>query len=436
MAMYVCGPTVYADAHIGHGRFALVWDIIRRYLTWSGIEVDFVTNVTDIDDKIIALAAAEGRSAAEVANQHEASWWAVMDSLGVLRPTHDPHATDYVDRMVSFIGELVGKASAYVGADGVYFSAQSVPDYGLLARQPVASLKAGARVEVDGAQGKRDPIDFALWKLAKPGEPSWPSPWGSGRPGWHTECVVMSLDLLGEDFELHGGGIDLAFPHHENERAQAVAAGRRFARHWVHSGHVVAGGGEKMSKSLGNVISLPDLLARYDPRAYRLLVLQSHYRSPMTVSEPTMDAAERSLERLDGLARRFAGALDGAVAEAAALERFSARMDDDLDTPRATGELFDLVTRANAAADRWRSDEAFSVAAAVMQISAALGLTLDGSNIEVDEYAAGLAAERDEARHRKEYARADRIRAQLEDKGWIVEDGPRGTVVRRGRAPT
>jgi cysteinyl-tRNA synthetase len=434
MAMYVCGPTVYADPHIGHGRFTLVWDIIRRYLTWSGIEVEFVSNVTDIDDNIIARANAEGRPAAEVAREYEAVWWATMDRLGVLRPTHDPHATDYVERMVDFIGELVARGTAYQGADGVYFSADSVPDYGLLARQPIASLKAGARVEVDNERGKRDPIDFALWKLAKAGEPSWPSPWGAGRPGWHTECVVMSLDLLGEDFELHGGGIDLAFPHHENERAQAVAVGRRFARHWVHSGHVVAGGGEKMSKSLGNVVSFTDLLARYDPRAYRLLVLQSHYRSPMTVSDATMAAAERSLERLDGLVRRFGPVLDRVVAAPDAIERFSVRMDADLDTPGATGDLFDLVTLANGAADGGREDDARSLAAAVMEISDALGLTLGGSTLDVDEEAAGLAAERDQARRQKDYARADQIRAQLEDRGWIVEDGPEGTVIRPGRA--
>jgi cysteinyl-tRNA synthetase len=432
--MYVCGPTVYGEPHIGHGRFSLVWDIIRRYLVWSGVEVTYISNVTDIDDKIIARANDEGRQADEVAKEYEAAWWASMDRLNVQRPTHEPHATEFIDRMIDLIRDLVDHDKAYAGSDGVYFVAESVPDYGLLARQPIASLKAGARVEVDVEQGKRDPIDFALWKSAKEGEPWWPSPWGPGRPGWHTECVVMSLDLLGDDFELHGGGIDLAFPHHENERAQAVASGHRSARHWVHSGHVVADGGVKMSKSLGNVVSLPDLLARYDPRAYRLLVLQSHYRSPMTVSDTTMAAAERSLERLDGLARRFGAALDGVVPDPAAIERFSARMDDDLDTPRATGDMFDLITRANAAADSGREDDARALAAAVLEITGALGLMAKLSTVEVDEEPARLAAQRDKARRQKDYARADQIRAQLEAKGWIVEDGPDGTVVRPGRA--
>jgi cysteinyl-tRNA synthetase len=431
LSMYVCGPTVYGEPHIGHGRFALVWDIIRRYLTWSGIDVTLVINVTDIDDKIIARANTEGRSAKEVAEEYEAAWWASMDRLGVLRPTHEPHATDFIDRMIDLIRDLIARHKAYPGTDGVYFVAESVPDYGLLARQPIASLKAGARVDLVEEQGKHDPIDFALWKAAKPGEPSWPSPWGPGRPGWHTECVVMCLDLLGDDFDLHGGGIDLAFPHHENERAQAVATGHRFARRWVHSGHVVADGGEKMSKSLGNIVPLPDLLARYDPRSYRLLVLQSHFRSPMTVSDTTMAAAERSLERLDGVARRFGAALDGVIATPAAIERFTARMDDDLDTPRATADLFDLVTRANAAADAGRLDEARAAAAAMVEISEALGLAIGGPAVEVDPGAAALAAERDQARTRRDFARADEIRAQLQAGGWIVEDGPQGTVIRR-----
>ncbi len=245
LSMYVCGPTVYDEPHIGHGRFALVWDFLRRYVEWSGIEVRYVSNVTDIDDKIIARAHQEGVPTAEVARHYEAVWWKAMDDLGILRPTADPHATAFVDDMVRFIAELVSSGHAYQGADGVYFAAETVADYGLLAHQPLASLRAGARVDVDEDQGKRSPVDFAVWKAAKPGEPWWESPWGPGRPGWHTECVVMSVDLLGEDFDLHGGGIDLAFPHHENERAQAEAAGRRFSRRWVHSGHVVVEGGKR-----------------------------------------------------------------------------------------------------------------------------------------------------------------------------------------------
>lgn len=435
VSMYVCGSTVYSDPHIGHGRFALIWDVIRRYLEWSGFEVDFVSNVTDIDDKIIDRANAEGRSAAEVAKQYEVMWWESMDRLGIARPTSEPHATEFVDRMVELIGELVASDKAYVGGDGVYFSVATVADYGLLAHQSVESLRVGARVAVGAEAGKRSPLDFALWKFAKPGEPSWPSPWGDGRPGWHTECVVMSLDLLGDDFDLHGGGLDLAFPHHENERAQAVAAGRKFSRRWAHSGMVVVEGGEKMSKSLGNVVSLPDLLERHDPRAYRLLVLQSHYRSPLTVTEATLAAAEQGMERLDALARRFPQAALAASAvapDAVVLDRFRARMDDDLGTVQATAEMFDAVKAANTLADRGRMEAAATLAGAVYEMAGAVGLSLEaGGAAALDEEATALAQARDDARRRGDYAAADAIRAQLQAGGWIVEDTPGGTVIRR-----
>ncbi|HEX3541805.1 MAG TPA: cysteine--tRNA ligase [Acidimicrobiales bacterium] len=431
LAMYVCGSTVYAEPHIGHGRFALVWDIIRRYLAWSGLEVDFVSNVTDIDDKIIDRANADGRSAADVAKQYELAWWDAMDRLGVGRPTSEPHATEFVTRMIELIADLVAKDRAYVGGDGVYFVVDSVPDYGLLANQPIESLRVGARIEVDAERGKRSPLDFALWKFAKPGEPSWPSPWGDGRPGWHTECVVMALDLLGDDFDLHGGGLDLAFPHHENERAQAVAAGHRFARHWTHSGMVVADGGEKMSKSLGNTISLPELLSRYDPRAYRLLVLQSHYRSPLTVSPTTLAAASEGMKRLDALARRFPTARSGVEPDAQLLRRFRHRMDDDLGTVQAFAVVFDAVKAANSLADQGDEAAALPLAAAVFEMARAVGLELGGEGGELDDQAASLARQRDEARRRGDYATADALRRQLQDDGWIVDDTPGGTVVRR-----
>jgi cysteinyl-tRNA synthetase len=430
LSIYVCGPTVDSEPHIGHGRFALIWDVLRRYLEWSGLNVQFVTNVTDIEDKIIARANEDGRDPADLALENEKVWWDTMDRLAVKRPTEDPHATAYVDRMIELITELVERGRAYQGTDGVYFSTDTVEDYGLLAPGPLKNLMAGARVAVDEEHGKRDPNDFALWKAAKPGEPWWDSPWGPGRPGWHTECVVMSLDLLGEGFDLHGGGVDLAFPHHENERAQAVADGKRFARRWTHSGHLFAEGGEKMSKSLGNVISLSDLVSRYDPRAYRLLVLQSHYRKPMTVSEATLTAAQHAIERLDAFARRFREA-NVAAADPGAIAAFRERMDDDLDTVSAVAQLFELVTRANTLADEGHAQEAAALAAAVFEMGEAVGLTLGSSGAEVDDDAARLAAERDDARQKKDYARADAIRQQLVARGWIVEDTPRGTIIRR-----
>src|SRR5690606_7428533 len=363
--------TVYGPPHLGHGRFSLVFDVLRRYLRWSGYEVTYVSNITDIDDKIIDRAKREQRDWREIARRCEEVWYRAMDALGVQRPDHDPHATDYVEQMVALVERLVARGAAYETSDGVYFAAETVDDYGLLARQPLETLKAGARVET--IEEKRSPVDFALWKKAKPGEPSWPSPWGEGRPGWHTECVVMSLDILGEDFDLHGGGQDLAFPHHENERAQAVADGRRFARTWVHNGFVEVEG-TKMSKSLGNVRNLLDLVEQYDPRAYRLLVLQSHYRSPIDVSDAHLRAAEGALDRLDAFARRVAASpAAGAEPDSEALEQFRAAMDDDLQTPAATRLLFDLVRQANAALDAGDVAAAGPRAAAALEIASVLG---------------------------------------------------------------
>jgi cysteinyl-tRNA synthetase len=426
VSMYVCGPTVYDEPHLGHGRFNVAWDVLRRYLTWSGLAVRYVSNVTDIDDKIIARAALEERPTEEVAAHYEEVWWDTMARLGVERPTDTPHATAYVQPMEDLIADLIAGGHAYVGGDGVYFAAESIADYGLLARQPLDSLRIGARVEVDPGTGKRSPIDFALWKNAKAGEPSWNSAWGRGRPGWHTECVVMALDLLGQGFDLHGGGLDLAFPHHENERAQAVADGKRFARHWAHSGMVVTEGGEKMSKSLGNTLSLLDLLDAYDPRAFRLQVLQSHYRSPMTVTEATMAAAAATVEGLDAFAREFKWARDRPP-DTDALDRFRQAMDNDLQTPAAVAIAFELMRAARTE----KGERAGPLAAAVFTMfEDALGLPLHGDIAELPPDALAKARARDEARAAKDWARADVLRAELQADGWIVEDGPDGTTIR------
>jgi cysteinyl-tRNA synthetase len=438
VTMYVCGPTVYDVPHIGHGRAVLAFDVVRRYLEFRGVRVDHVSNVTDIDDQIIDRAGREGRSLEEVAAQYEEAWWSAVDALGVLRPTHAPHATGYVAQMVALIAELIAHGAAYETSDGVYLSVERVDGYGLLAHQSLDSLRAGARVEV--GEEKRSPLDFVLWKKAKPGEPTWDSPWGPGRPGWHTECVVMSLELLGDGFDLHGGGLDLAFPHHENERAQAVAWGRPFARHWVHNGFVMVGA-DKMSKSLGNFTTLTDLLARADGRAYRLLVLRAHYRSPMDVDATTMSDANESLGRLDALARRFE--LDPALADvredeapargvdAAALEAFVERMDDDLDTPGAVAGIFDLVRRANSAADGGDMVTGRTLAVSVAVLAGAMGLKLAGPGEAADEQTAELVRQRDQARAQRDWATADELRAALESRGWVVEDTAGGTRLHR-----
>jgi len=451
IGLYVCGSTVYGPPHIGHGRFSLVYDVLRRFLEYSGFAVDHVSNVTDVDDKIIARANEEHRRPEDVAEQYEAEWWDAMSTLGCLPPTQVPHATAFIEEMVELIAALVALGSAYETSDGVYFTVSKVDDYGLLAHQSLASLRSGARVEVN--EEKRSPLDFALWKKAKPQEPWWSSPWGPGRPGWHTECVVMSLALLGEGFDLHGGGQDLVFPHHENERAQAVAVGKAFARHWMHNGMVEARGGEKMSKSLGNVLTLADLFEQSDPRAYRLLVLQSHYRAPIEVTASTLGDAVSALGRLDSLSGRLAeagaiggrqgaiggrqgevggrqGEVGGAEADAEVRSAFVERMQDDLDTPGATAVLFDAIRRANVAFDSRETPRGAALARAVLGCFEAVGLEAKGV-VEIPPEVLELGRRRDEARGERDFATADVLRAEIVALGYTVEDTPAGTRIRR-----
>ena len=432
VSMYVCGPTVYGPPHLGHGRATLVYDILRRYLESTGLRVRHVSNITDIEDKIIERAQREGRPWQDITTKCEAIWWQAMDAMNVLRPTDIPHATDYVDGMVAMIAELIQREAAYVTDDGVYMSVASVPDYGLLAHQRLEDmLSGGGEREVFGAENKRVAADFALWKLTKPGEPSWPSPWGDGRPGWHSECVVMSLELLGEHFDLHTGGQDLKFPHHENERAQAEALGKGFANHWMHHAFVVDAEGEKLSKSLGNFTNLLDLIETMDPRSYRLLLLQSHYRSPVTVNADTVGAAERALSGLDTFARRAAAAgVHTATADASLVAAFRERMDDDLDTASAMAIVFDAARRGNAAIDSGDLDQASVLAATVDELSAAVGLVLKTTD-DVPADVAAKAAALDAARAAKDFATADAVRAELQADGWLVETTKSGTTVRR-----
>ncbi len=429
VSMYVCGPTVYAPPHLGHGRMVLVFDVIRRYLTWRGFDVTFVSNVTDIDDKIIEKANAEGISSEEVAAVAEDVWWEAMDRIDVLRPDHTPHATAYVDEMVDLIARLVADDAAYVTSDGVYLGVEGVEGYGLLAHQSLDQLLEGGGDRTVVGTEKRHPADFALWKFSKEGEPSWPSPWGDGRPGWHTECVVMSLDLLGEGFDIHAGGLDLTFPHHENERAQAIADGKGFSTHWMHNGFVEMDG-QKMSKSLGNVRNLVDLTDTYDPRAYRLLVLRSHYRSPIEITDVTMRDAEAALGRLDTFVRRTAS-LQGSP-DPAVIDAFRTTMDDDFDTSGAVDLVFRQVREANTALDAGDEDRAATLAATVLEIAGALGLRLEAdADDAVPAEIAALVVERTEAKAAKDWARADAIRDELTAAGWVVEDSATGPVVRR-----
>ena len=438
--LYVCGPTVYDDCHIGHLMGPVLFDTVARWLAARGYKVNFVNNITDIDDKIINRAAAEGGSEPEVAGRYEASFIGQMDRLNVAHPDLRPRATEYVDKMVEIIADLVDREMAYTTDSGVYFDVDRLDDYGALVGRSVEDLRegAGARVEVD--DDKNDPLDFALWKAAKPGEPTWDSPWGPGRPGWHIECVAMSLHLLGDGFDIHGGGDDLVFPHHENERAEALGCGRAFARHWVHNAMVQVDG-EKMSKSLGNFTTLDDLLNTWDPRALRLLVLQTHYRRTMEVGSTTLDQSAAALARLDKFADRMAGSdLPEAEPDADVVTRFRTAMDDDLGSPQALAVIFDAVRDANRALDAEDDSTAAELHAAAIELAGVLGLELgsaaapardvqdDAEAAEIDD----LVDQRLAAKAAKNYGKADRIRDNLTARGIILEDSARGTSWHRG----
>ncbi|HEY3722824.1 MAG TPA: cysteine--tRNA ligase [Acidimicrobiia bacterium] len=434
-SMYVCGPTVYDVPHIGHGRTAIVFDVIQRYLEWSGISVTYVSNVTNVEDKIIARAAAEGASEREIADRYEADYWRQLERLGVRAPDEVPRATEFIDQMIELIAELVDRGHAYViEGEGVYFQVSSYPGYGAISHRRLEDLleNAGARVDVD--EQKRSPVDFALWKTAKPGEPDWSSPWGRGRPGWHIECSAMALEILGEDFDLHGGGDDLVFPHHENERAQAEAAGHAFSRHWVHSGMVEVGG-EKMSKSLGNFTTLADAIDAHGPRAFRLAVLQVHYRSRTELGRSEMQAAGEAVERLDALVRRAEVAgidLSSSARDEPTVAAFRAAMDNDFGTPAAVAVIFDAVKRANVAIDAGDLGIAGKLVATVREVSAALGLEIGTSDADADSAEIDtLVAARDTARAARDFAEADRIRNELAARGVILEDTAAGTIWHR-----
>ena len=436
VAMYVCGPTVYDVPHLGHGRTSLTYDVIRRYLEWTGWNVTVASNVTDIDDKIIKRAEAEGRTEPEVAAEFSRAYDEQMQRLDILPAQSRPHATEFIEGMIDIISELVAKDAAYVVPDkGVYFSVQGLSDYGRLAGRDLDQLleDAGQRVDVDAE--KRSPIDFALWKSAKSGEPSWDTPWGSGRPGWHTECVAMSLSALGPGFDIHGGGDDLCFPHHQNEWAQVTAIGKPFARYWVHSAMVNVGG-EKMSKSLGNFTNLAEAIDTAGPRALRLLAMQTHYRHAMEMGRDALMAASTAISRLDAFQRRMIAANvdlgDGEI-EPSAVADFKAAMDDDFGTPMALDQAFGVVRKANAALDDGDLVTAGLGARTALTLFSVLGIKIGLS--EQDERsgpdAAGielLIEQRRLARDGKDFAAADQIRDELADMGIVLEDTSSGVT--------
>ena len=471
--MYVCGPTVYDQIHIGNGRTFVAFDAIRRYLEAKGYEVTFVQNLTDVDDKIINRANEEGRSAAEVASEYSEAFREQMKRMGVEPPSVQPKATEEIGQMIALIEELVEGGHAYVTPAGdVYFSVSSCPTYGEVSGRRVEELLAGARVEVD--EDKRESADFALWKAAKPGEPSWESPWGKGRPGWHTECVAMANRYLGVPIDIHGGGSDLVFPHHENENAQAEAAwGTPIANLWMHSG-MLRVDGEKMSKSLGNFHTLKEVLDRYPADALRLLLLQTHYRSPLDFSFERLEGAQGAWERIKNTVSALAWAsrddATGAASEPGSAEEptavlasaidearteFMGAMDDDFNTAGAIGALFTLATKANTylaeVGEGAQSNVARAAADALVELFGILGIsvapeeaTLPAELVDLAMELAGVAADTPEeaaealisaranARKARDWATADAIRDRISALGLVVEDTPTGSrVVRR-----
>jgi len=431
--MYVCGVTVYDYSHIGHARSAMVFDVIRRYLTFQGYRVTFVKNYTDVDDRIIKRANEGGVTAREFAERFIAAEREDMASLGVLAPDIDPKATEHVPEMIDLIERLVTGGHAYPVEGDVYFAIRSFPPYGRLSGKNLDELLAGARVEVD--ERKRDPRDFALWKASKPGEPAWDSPWGSGRPGWHIECSAMAMKYLGVSFDLHGGGEDLIFPHHECEIAQAEACtGKPFARYWAHNG-MVNMGREKMSKSLGNTLNIREIVKRHSPDTLRLWMLGTHYRNMIEWSEERVDESKRAFERLSRLLHDAAAARDGGAgaplpqAFAEFRPRFEKAMDDDFNTPQALGALFDFGRALAEARDRGAGTPGAFVAGVdeLVRLGRVLGLfgreaAMDGPPPQVQE----LLAARGEARARRDWKRGDEIRDEIARLGWLVEDTPAG----------
>ncbi|MPZ23918.1 MAG: cysteine--tRNA ligase [Dehalococcoidia bacterium] len=427
--IYVCGVTPYSRSHLGHAMSAIVFDVLRRYLEFRGLRTLHVSNYTDIDDKLINRANETGTTVKDLAERHIAELEGEMEELNVLPPHVRPRATEEIAGMLDIIAGLVESGKAYESGGDVYYRVRTFPTYGSLSGKRVDELRSGARVEV--GELKEDAVDFALWKSAKPGEPSWDSPWGKGRPGWHIECSAMAIRYLGETLDIHGGGEDLIFPHHENEIAQSEAyTGKPFSHWWMHHGWMQLGG-EKMSKSIGNIISIEDGLRTYGADAIRLFVVNSHYRSPLVYSEEGLQAARSGAARLRQAARRpGAPGGEGQVDPEPFRGRFIEAMDDDLNTPRALASLFDLAREINKRID----DGALTEAAqgTLLELAGVLGLRLEEGQEggDIGPFVELLIELRADLRQKREFELADRLRSRLSDLGVALEDSPDGTTWR------
>ncbi len=433
VGMYVCGMTVYDFCHLGHARVLVVFDVVRRWLQSRGYKVKYVRNITDIDDKIIKRAHENGETVAQLTGRFIAAMDEDAGALGVGKPDYEPRATQTIPQMLSLIGTLVDKGLAYRADNGdVYYSVRKFDGYGKLSGKSLEQLRAGERVDVD--HNKQDALDFVLWKAAKPGEPAWDSPWGKGRPGWHIECSAMSEHYLSAHFDIHGGGQDLQFPHHENEIAQSEGAhGHTFVNYWMHNGFVRVDS-EKMSKSLGNFFTVREILEKYDPEVVRFFILRAHYRSPLNYSDQHLDDARQGLTRLytalRGIEMREAGAIDWNEGYA---KRFCEAMDDDFNTPEAVSVLFELANEVN----RSRSIEHAGLLRALAAVVGLLERDPEAflqagadEGISVEAIEEGIEA-RNAARKARDFSEADRIRDALLAQGVTLEDGPGGTTWRR-----
>ena len=451
--MYVCGPTVYYQAHIGHARSAYIFDVIRRYLIYRGYEVKFVRNVTDVDDKIIDRAQKEFKgedlntAVRNVSAKYLDSYHEDMKSLGILEPDIEPKATEYVGQknplMQKFIEKLIKNGCAYVSDGDVYFDIKKAKGYGKLSNQAIERMEIGARIAP--GEKKKDPLDFALWKAAKEGEPCWDSPWGRGRPGWHIECSVMSSDILGDEFDIHGGGIDLIFPHHENEIAQSEGAGKKFARYWIHHGLLTING-QKMAKSLGNFVTVKDFLDRYkNADLLKLLFLSTHYSHPVDYTDEKVEESKKVYERFlilfQKLDKEFgirdvAKLPDGSWGNINRFkEDFKKAMDDDFNTPVALAVLFNMINECNKILNNKNDDRRFMLQYAmktITELGNIIGITFNNIPEEKSDSWVNVAISmREGYKKQKKYAEADEIRKTLEEKGIILEDTKDGTTWRR-----
>ncbi|MEN6418032.1 MAG: cysteine--tRNA ligase [Clostridiaceae bacterium] len=441
ISMYACGPTVYNYFHIGNARPFIVFDTLRRYLEYRGYTVKFVQNFTDIDDKMIRRANEEGTTVKELGERFIKEYYHDADALGVQRATVNPRATEHIGEIIALVGTLIEKGHAYVTPEGdVYFAVRSFPGYGKLSGQNIDDLENGARV--DPGEAKRDPLDFALWKAEKPGEPSWDSPWGKGRPGWHIECSAMSMSILGQTFDIHAGGQDLIFPHHENEIAQSEAAtGKPFARYWMHNGYINVDN-QKMSKSLGNFFTVREIAAEFDLEAVRMFMLSVQYRNPVNFSRELIQQAESGLERLRTARERLEDAQIAPsgtpedAAFAALLDeiktRFCDAMDDDLNTADALAALFDFARAANTFVTEPRGKAAIDKAKQLFdELTSVLGLLVNKKAEEFPAEALDLLEQRQAARKAKDFSRADAIRDALKEMGFTVEDTAAGPKLKK-----